>query len=74
MNADTIPVAKTPAGGYGDTFPDPILSVCTDPIVDGAPDMRGHRGRSSRCSSTEHRSPSTGSSGVFNASNSAAIG
>ena len=41
MNADTIPVARTPVGGYGDTFPDPILSACTDPIIDGAPDMRG---------------------------------
>ncbi len=41
MNADTIPVAKTPPGGYGDTFPDPVLATCTEPIVDGAPDMRG---------------------------------
>ena len=36
-----IPVAKTPAGGYGDTFPEPVLAECTEPIVDGAPDMRG---------------------------------
>ncbi len=41
MIADTIPVVKTPAGGYGDTFPEPVLAECTEPIVDGAPDMRG---------------------------------
>ena len=41
MNADTIPVAKTPPGGYGDTFPDPVLAACTEPIVAGVPDMRG---------------------------------
>ena len=41
MNADTIPVATTPPGGYGNTFPDPILSSCTEAIVDGAPEMRG---------------------------------
>jgi hypothetical protein len=41
VNADTIPLAQTPAGGYGSTFPDPILSACTEPIVDDAPDMRG---------------------------------
>ena len=41
MNADTIPVAKTPPGGYGDTFPEPVLAECTEPIVAGAPDMRG---------------------------------
>ncbi len=41
VNADTIPVAKTPPGGWGDTFPDPVLSTCSEPIVGGAPDMRG---------------------------------
>jgi len=41
MNADTIPVATTPPGGYGDNFPDPVLASCTEPIVEGAPDMRG---------------------------------
>ena len=41
MNADTIPVANTPPGGWGDTFPDPVLATCTEPIVAGAPDMRG---------------------------------
>ena len=41
MNADEIPVAHTPAGGYGRTFPEPVLARCTEPLVDGAPDLRG---------------------------------
>ncbi len=41
MKADAIPVAGTPPGGYGDTFPEPVLARCTEPIVAGAPDMRG---------------------------------
>jgi hypothetical protein len=36
-----IPVAHTPAGGYGSVFPQPILGGCTEPLVDGAPDLRG---------------------------------
>jgi hypothetical protein len=36
-----IPVAHTPEGGYGDTMPPPILAGCHEPIVDGAPDLRG---------------------------------
>lgn len=39
--ADDIPVAHTPPGGYGATFPPPILARCTEPLVDGAPDLRG---------------------------------
>jgi len=39
--ADDIPVAHTPTGGYGDTFPEPILTTCTEPLVAGAPDLRG---------------------------------
>src|SRR5262249_12100433 len=39
--ADDIPVAHTPPGGYGDTFPPPILARCTEPLVAGAPDLRG---------------------------------
>jgi hypothetical protein len=39
--ASDIPVAKTPAGGWGDTMPPPILASCTEPLVDGAPDLRG---------------------------------
>lgn len=38
---DDIPVAHTPAGGYGETMPRPILGGCTEPLVPGAPDLRG---------------------------------
>lgn len=41
MMADDIPVAHTPPGGYGDQFPAPILAGCTEPLVAGAPDLRG---------------------------------
>ncbi|MUH51108.1 MAG: hypothetical protein F2789_07840 [Actinobacteria bacterium] len=40
MAAD-IPVAHTPPGGYGATFPEPVLAGCTEPLVEGAPDLRG---------------------------------
>ena len=39
--ADDIPVAHTPAGGYGTSFPPLILARCTEPLVTGAPDLRG---------------------------------
>ena len=38
--ADDIPVAYTPGCGWDD-FPEPILSSCTEPIIEGAPDLRG---------------------------------
>lgn len=41
MKADHIPVAHTPPGGYGAQFPPLILSECTEPLVEGAPDLRG---------------------------------
>lgn len=41
MQADQIPVAHTPPGGYGDTMPPPVLDGCTEPLAAGAPDMRG---------------------------------
>ena len=41
MRADDIPVAHTPQGGYGDAMPPPILSGCDEPLVAGAPDLRG---------------------------------
>ena len=41
MRADDIAVAHTPAGGYGEAMPPPILEGCTEPLVAGAPDMRG---------------------------------
>ena len=40
-SVDDIPVAHTPPGGYGDASPDPILAGCSDPLVAGAPDLRG---------------------------------
>jgi hypothetical protein len=40
-SVDDIPVAHTPPGGYGDTFPPPVLAGCPDALVDGAPDLRG---------------------------------
>jgi hypothetical protein len=51
--AGDIPVAHTPPGprGYGRTFPPPVLKTCTEPLVAGAPDLRGiwkvieHNGR-----------------------------
>ena len=39
--ADDIPVAYTPPGGYGNSFPPPVLVACTEPLVEGAPDLRG---------------------------------
>ncbi len=39
--ADSIPVAHTPPGGTGDDVPSPVLAGCTDPLVEGAPDLRG---------------------------------
>ncbi len=41
MRADEIPVAHTPEGGWGDEMPPPVLAGCTEPLVDGAPDLRG---------------------------------
>ena len=41
MHSSEIPVAHTPPGGYGATFPPLILGDCTEPLVAGAPDMRG---------------------------------
>jgi hypothetical protein len=38
---DTVPVANTPPGGYGDRLPPPILAGCVEALVDGAPDLRG---------------------------------
>ena len=41
VSADDIPVAHTPPGGYGASFPPPVLATCTEPLVAGAPDLRG---------------------------------
>jgi hypothetical protein len=41
--ADDIPVAHTPQvpGGYGLSFPAPVLETCTEPLSKDAPDLRG---------------------------------
>jgi hypothetical protein len=41
VTADDIPIARTPPGGYGASFPPPVLASCTEPLVAGAPDLRG---------------------------------
>lgn len=41
MSALAPPIAHTPEGGYGDTFPPPVLAGVTDPLAPGAPDLRG---------------------------------
>ena len=41
MRADEIAVAHTPPGGYGEQMPPPILAGCTEPLVEGIPDLRG---------------------------------
>lgn len=39
--ADDIPVAHTPEGGWHGAMPAPILAACTEPLVDGAPELGG---------------------------------
>ncbi len=41
LTADQIAIAHTPPGGYASVFPEPILAGCTEPLVAGAPDLRG---------------------------------
>lgn len=41
MRVQEIPVAHTPNGGWSGTMPPLVLAGCTDPLVEGAPDMRG---------------------------------
>jgi hypothetical protein len=38
---DDIPVAHTPEGGWKGEMPPPVLAGCTEPLVAGAPDLRG---------------------------------
>ena len=40
-SVDSIPVAKTPEGGYKDIFPGAILSGCPTTLIAEAPDLRG---------------------------------
>jgi hypothetical protein len=41
VDADDIPVARTPPGGWVGDMPAPILEGCDEPLVAGAPDLRG---------------------------------
>ena len=41
LAAGDIPVEHTPPGGYGGEMPPPVLAGCDEPLVDGAPDLRG---------------------------------
>jgi hypothetical protein len=41
MRAAEIPLAKTPPGGWHDEMPPPVLAGCDEPLVEGAPDLRG---------------------------------
>ena len=36
-----IPVAHTPEGGWHGQMPPPVLTGCTEPLIAGAPDLRG---------------------------------
>jgi hypothetical protein len=41
VSVDSIPVAHTPEGGWKGKMPPPVLAGCDEPLVDGAPDLRG---------------------------------
>ena len=41
LAADDIPVAHTPPGGWSGQIPAPVLADCTEPLIEGAPDLRG---------------------------------
>ena len=42
LKAADVPVAKTPEQGWrGSDWPAPVLAGCDEPLVDGAPDLRG---------------------------------
>lgn len=36
-----IPIAHTPTGGWHGEMPPPVLAACDEPLVMGAPDIRG---------------------------------
>ena len=44
LEADDIPVATTPPGGWSE-FPAPVLAGCDEPLGAGAPDLRCHPAR-----------------------------
>lgn len=39
--ADDIPLAHTPEGGWHGEMPPAVLAECDEPLVQGAPDLRG---------------------------------
>ena len=41
VSSDSIPVATTPKGGWGEAWPAPVLAGCDEPLADEAPDLRG---------------------------------
>ena len=41
LSAADIPISHTPPGGYGASFPRPVLADCSEPLANGAPDLRG---------------------------------
>ena len=41
VNVNELPRINTPTGGWTDEMPGPFLSSCSDPLVEGAPDLRG---------------------------------
>jgi hypothetical protein len=41
VRADDIPVVHTPAGGWSGEWPEAVLHACTEPLVDGTPDLAG---------------------------------
>jgi hypothetical protein len=41
MKSGDVPVAHTPPGGWKTEMPPPVLTGCTEPLVIGAPDLRG---------------------------------
>ena len=41
VTADDIPVAHTPDGGWTGAMPAPVLATCSEPLVEGAPDLAG---------------------------------
>ncbi len=38
---DEVPVAHTPEGGWRGEMPPPVLVGCSEPLVQGAPELRG---------------------------------
>jgi hypothetical protein len=39
--ANDIPIAHTPSGGWHGEMPPPVLAACDEPLITGAPDLRG---------------------------------